>query len=93
MTTSTSPIDLSAVQRMDAHVVHPWESFDKPNASRTVLGVGDGAYVFDAKGNRLLDGPGGMWCVNAGHGQQKIVDTGGRVDRFNKRFGNRGTKR
>ena len=25
-------------------------------------------------------------------GKQKIVDTGGRVDRFKKRFGNRGTK-
>ena len=32
MTTSPSPIDLSAIRRMDAHVVHPWESFDKPNA-------------------------------------------------------------
>ncbi|MBD84122.1 MAG: aspartate aminotransferase family protein [Acidiferrobacteraceae bacterium] len=68
------PMDLSAVRRMDAHVVHPWESFDIPNAGRTVLGVGDGSYVFDAKGNRLLDGPGGMWCVNAGHGQTKIVE-------------------
>jgi len=26
-------------------------------------------------------------------GKQKIVDSGGRVDRFNKRFGSRGTKR
>ena len=26
-------------------------------------------------------------------GKQKVVDTGGRVDRFNKRFGGRGTKR
>ena len=26
-------------------------------------------------------------------GQQKILDTGGRVDRFNKRFGNRSTKK
>ncbi len=26
-------------------------------------------------------------------GKQKIVDSGGRVDRFNKRFGNRGAKR
>jgi len=26
-------------------------------------------------------------------GKQKILDTGGRVDRFKKRFGNRGTKR
>jgi len=26
-------------------------------------------------------------------GKQKVVDSGGRVDRFNKRFGNRGSKR
>jgi len=26
-------------------------------------------------------------------GKQKIVDSGGRVDRFKKRFGNRGAKR
>jgi large subunit ribosomal protein L31 len=26
-------------------------------------------------------------------GKQKVVDSGGRVDRFNKRFGGRGTKR
>jgi large subunit ribosomal protein L31 len=26
-------------------------------------------------------------------GKQKILDTGGRVDRFNKRFGNRGSAR
>jgi large subunit ribosomal protein L31 len=26
-------------------------------------------------------------------GKQKIVDSGGRVDRFNKRFGNRGSAR
>jgi large subunit ribosomal protein L31 len=26
-------------------------------------------------------------------GKQKTVDSGGRVDRFNKRFGNRGAKR
>ena len=26
-------------------------------------------------------------------GKQKVLDTGGRVDRFNKRFGNRSTKK
>ena len=25
-------------------------------------------------------------------GKQKVVDSGGRIDRFNKRFGNRGAK-
>ena len=26
-------------------------------------------------------------------GKQKVLDTGGRIDRFNKRFGNAGTRR
>ncbi len=26
-------------------------------------------------------------------GKQKVMDRGGRIDRFNKRFGNRGTKK
>ncbi len=66
-------VDLAALRKMDSHVVHPWESFDKPNSSRTILRGGEGSYVTDAQGNRLLDGPGGMWCVNAGHGRREIV--------------------
>ena len=66
--------DLDVLRKMDTHVVHPWESFDKPNASRTVLRGGEGSYVTDAEGHRLLDGPGGMWCVNAGHGRREIVE-------------------
>ena len=32
-------------------------------------------------------------CLPFFTGKQKIVDSGGRVDRFKKRFGNRGSKR
>ena len=58
--------DLSTIREMDEHVVHPWESFDRPNTSRTIIDSGAGVYVYDDQGNRLLDGPGGMWCVNVG---------------------------
>jgi len=68
------PTDLSTIREMDEHVVHPWESFDRPNTSRTIIGSGAGVYVYDDQGNRLLDGPGGMWCVNVGHGRQEIAD-------------------
>ena len=68
------PADLSAVREMDEHVVHPWESFDRPNTNRTIISSGAGVYVYDYQGNRLLDGPGGMWCVNVGHGRQEIAD-------------------
>ena len=59
---------------MDEYVVHPWESFDADNDSNTVINSGEGVYLYDSDGNRLLDGPGGMWCVNAGHGRQEIID-------------------
>lgn len=65
--------DIPAIRRMDEHVIHPWESFDQPEA-RTIVDAGAGIYVYDGEGNRLLDGPGGMWCVNAGHGRREIAN-------------------
>ncbi len=70
----TTGFDLPAIRRMDTHVVHPWESFDQPNPSRTIIGSGKGVYVYDGQGNRLLDGPSGMWCVNVGHGRPEIAE-------------------
>ena len=73
MASNLIDMDLEAVRKMDAHVVHPWESFGDTSTNKTIIGAGHGAYVYDAEGNRLLDGPGGMWCVNAGHGCKEIV--------------------
>ncbi|BAU74877.1 aspartate aminotransferase family protein [Metapseudomonas furukawaii] len=33
---------------------------------------GEGCYVFDDKGNRLVDGVAGLWNVNVGHGRKEI---------------------
>jgi adenosylmethionine-8-amino-7-oxononanoate aminotransferase len=33
-----------------------------------------GCYVFDAKGQRYLDGMAGLFCVNVGYGRREIVD-------------------
>jgi adenosylmethionine-8-amino-7-oxononanoate aminotransferase len=75
MNKSTDTVDLATgIRRMDKHVVHPWESFDAESGPNTVINTGRGVYVYDSDGNRLLDGPGGMWCVNAGHGRQEIID-------------------
>jgi adenosylmethionine-8-amino-7-oxononanoate aminotransferase len=35
---------------------------------------GEGAYVFDALGRRLLDVPAGLWFANVGHGRGVIAD-------------------
>ena len=34
----------------------------------------EGMYYFTDDGRRILDGMAGLWCVNAGHGQKRIVE-------------------
>ena len=59
---------------LDEQVVYPWEDVSVPTTDKTFLTAGKGVYVYDNDGNELLDGPGGMWCVNIGHGSQEIAD-------------------
>ena len=67
-------LDTEALQRLDNRVVHPWEDIaGRGEHKRLVIERGEGVYVIDSDGNRLLDGPGGMWCVNAGYGRREIV--------------------
>jgi putrescine---pyruvate transaminase len=39
-----------------------------------VIVSGDGCYLTDATGRRLLDGLAGLWCVNVGYGRREIID-------------------
>ncbi len=61
---------------LDDHLVHSFANLDglKQDGARTVITEADGAYVYDADGNRMLDGSGGMFCVNVGHGRHEIID-------------------
>lgn len=57
------------------HLIHPVASYRGHEARGvTVLASGDGAYLTDASGHRLVDGFAGLWCVNAGYGQATIVE-------------------
>lgn len=58
---------------LDEQVVYPWEDVSLPTTDKTFLTSGKGVYVYDADGNELIDGPGGMWCVNVGHGSTEIA--------------------
>ena len=35
---------------------------------------GDGIYITDGDGKRLIDGPAGMWCVNVGHRRAELAE-------------------
>jgi putrescine aminotransferase len=61
------------------------ESLIQPGHDLTLLGTtaagkelvvvgGEGAHLLTADGTKVLDGPGGIWNVQMGYGQMKIVD-------------------
>ncbi|MEZ5722050.1 MAG: aminotransferase class III-fold pyridoxal phosphate-dependent enzyme [Paracoccaceae bacterium] len=60
----------------DAHLVQSWADLNalKQDGARTVIVAGEGAYVKDSEGNQLIDGIGGLWCVNVGHRRREIID-------------------
>ena len=63
------------LQALDNLVVHPWEDFGGIGEhKRLIVDHCEGIYLRDSDGNRFIDGPGGMWCVNVGHGRQEIAD-------------------
>jgi adenosylmethionine-8-amino-7-oxononanoate aminotransferase len=61
---------------INQHLLHPWgdlSALGKDDWSSIVV-RGEGVYVYDAEGNRLLDGPAGMWCMQTGYGRSEIAD-------------------
>ncbi len=66
----------NSVWRMDHdHFLHPWTHFDSfERDGSLVMDRAEGVYVHDADGKRYLDGIGGLWCVNVGHGRPEIAD-------------------
>ncbi len=69
---TTSPSDLQA----QAHA-HLWGHFSKLTPEDaggvTVIERGDGCYVWDANGNRYLDGLAGLFTVQVGHGRHDLA--------------------
>ncbi|NQV46389.1 MAG: aminotransferase [Rhodospirillaceae bacterium] len=69
------PFDTEDLRAKDNKWIHPWEDLSAlGQQKRTVITGGDGVYVYDSDGNRMIDGPAGMWCVNIGHGRGEMAD-------------------
>jgi adenosylmethionine-8-amino-7-oxononanoate aminotransferase len=57
------------------HVIHPWVCLAEAKRENAAIIVkGEGAYVTDVHGRRMLDGIGGMWAVNIGYGRREVVE-------------------
>jgi 4-aminobutyrate--pyruvate transaminase len=66
---------LSSMQRSDvAHFLHPYTNLKShQNTGPMVITKGDGIYVYDAKGNRYIEGLSGLWCTALGFSEKRLI--------------------
>ncbi len=64
------------LQELDKdHHLHPFTDHKELHEKKSrIITRADGVYIYDADGNKILDGMSGLWCVNAGYGRDEIVD-------------------
>jgi putrescine aminotransferase len=66
--------ETAAIQAQDtAHYLHPFtdhQALGKKGAR--VMVRGEGIYLWDSEGKKILDGMSGLWCVNLGYGRTSI---------------------
>ena len=75
MTVQRPDTPTARLQAADNSFVHPWEDLSALGRNRrTIIARGEGIHLIDTDGNRMIDGPGGMWCVNLGHGRREIAE-------------------
>ena len=56
------------------HHLHPFTDHKSLHKKRArIITRAEGVYIFDADGNKILDGMSGLWCVNAGYGRDELV--------------------
>jgi len=74
----TTPADdtLGALDR--ASVFHPMTDLRRFSAGSIpgprIIARAEGVYIYDSQGRKLLDGFGGLYCVNVGYGRTEIAD-------------------
>ena len=63
-----------ALQQLDAaNHLHPFnDNAALAKKGTRILTKGEGVYVWDSEGNKLLDAFAGLWCVNIGYGRKEL---------------------
>ncbi len=72
----SSPVPQGSLGSRDiAHLIHPVTApKELALAGPRIVTEGDGWWITDDHGRRLIDGFAGLWCVAVGHGRREIVD-------------------
>ncbi|MDY4307637.1 aminotransferase class III-fold pyridoxal phosphate-dependent enzyme [Enterococcus mundtii] len=51
---------------------HPMTDTRASEEETIVIERGDGNFIYDDTGRKLLDGVGGLWCMNVGHNRPEM---------------------
>ena len=54
--------------------LHPFARPSRPEATFIQVVRAEGAAIWDADGNRYVDGIANLWCCHIGHGRREVVD-------------------
>jgi putrescine---pyruvate transaminase len=65
-------------QALDAaHHVHPFTDTAALNQEGVrVITRGEGVYLWDSEGAKIIDGMSGLWCVQVGYGRKELAEAG-----------------
>ncbi len=65
-------------QALDAaHHIHPFTDTAALNREGArVITRGEGVYLWDSDGNRIIDAMAGLWCVQVGYGNRELAQAG-----------------
>jgi hypothetical protein len=74
----TNHLPTAELQKLDAaHHLHPFTDKAALAAKGArVITRGEGVWLTDSEGHRIIDGMAGLWCVNIGYGRKELADGG-----------------
>ena len=71
----TTSSNRNLTNKLDDRILYPGEYLEyRGEDSRRFIDKSKGIYLYDKTGHKMIDGPGGMWNVNVGHGVKEIAD-------------------
>ena len=72
----TNTYQSAQLRELDAlHHLHPFTNHNSlRSGGARVIVRGDGPYIWDSEGNRILDGMSGLWTANIGHSSQELAE-------------------
>ncbi|MFM2480641.1 aspartate aminotransferase family protein [Celerinatantimonas sp. YJH-8] len=64
------------IQQQDSeHCFHPFSNYHQLNRDGSrVIERGEGIFVYDAHGQKILDAMAGLWCVNLGYSADALIE-------------------